>query len=140
MAELFSTPSSSASHPELPAQMRYVPKRRNRALTIFQWSVIIIAGTGFTYKFVEFTYSIFATGNDLVQFAVTPIVMYSCVALGFFFMFLWTVLRGDYKDIERPKFRLFEREIELGDNTLLDENSKSASATSMITSLPISKN
>lgn len=126
------------THPEMPAALQYKPKKKNRPLVVFQWAVIIIAGTGFTYKFVEFTYSIFKTGNELVQFAVTPIVMYSCVALGFFMMFLWTVVRGDYKDIERPKYRLFEREVELGDKDLL--NVKSDDAVEKAISMPISKN
>lgn len=129
---------TSLKHPELPPQMQYTPKRRNRPLVVFQWIVIIVAGTGFTYKFVEFTYSIFKTGNELVQFAVTPIVMYSCVAIGFFSMFMWTVVRGDYKDIEKPKFRLFEREVELGNTELLDVENRDARGE--VISIPISKN
>jgi hypothetical protein len=129
---------SELTHPEMPPIMQYKPRKKNRPLTIFQWAVIIIAGSGFTFKFVEFTYSIFKTGNELVQFAVTPIVMYSCVAVGFFMMFLWTVIRGDYKDIERPKYRLFEREVELGDKDLLNVNDETA--VGKIISMPISKN
>ena len=122
---------------DLPKELQYTPKQKNRILLVFQWSVIIIAGSGFTFKFIEFTYSIFKTGNDIVQFAVTPIVMYVLVAIGFFSLFIWTVLRGDYKDIERPKFRLFEREY------LLDEEDKKQSeqdAMKEIINMPISKN
>lgn len=122
---------------DLPKELQYTPKKKNKILLIFQWSVIIIAGSGFTFKFIEFTYSIFKTGNDIVQFAVTPIVMYVLVAIGFFLLFIWTVLRGDYKDIERPKFRLFEREY------LLDEEDKKQSeqdAINEIINMPISKN
>ncbi len=103
---------------DLPREQQYSARKKSKVLLVFQWSVIIIAGTGFTFKFIEFTYSIFKTGNDVVQFAITPIVMYSGVAVGFFLLFLWSVLRGDYKDIERPKFRLFEREY------LIDEEEK----------------
>jgi hypothetical protein len=98
---------------ELPPELQYQPKKRNRAMTVFQWAVILIAGAGFTFKFVEYTISIFNSPNDLVNFAITPLVMYMFVAAGFLFLFLWTVFRGDYKDIERPKFRLFERELEI---------------------------
>lgn len=122
---------------DLPKELQYTPKKKNKILLIFQWSVIIIAGSGFTFKFIEFTYSIFKTGNDIVQFAVTPIVMYVLVAIGFFLLFIWTVLRGDYKDIERPKFRLFEREY------LLDEEDKKQNeqdAINEIINIPISKN
>ena len=126
------------AHPELPDRLQYKPKLRNRPLLVFQWVVIIVAGTGFSYKFVEFTYSIFKTGNELVQFAVTPIVMYACVAIGFLMMFLWTVVRGDYKDIERPKYRLFEREVELGNTEFLDPAERDARGE--VISIPISKN
>lgn len=98
---------------KLPPEQRYQPKRRNRAITVFQWAVILIAGAGFVFKFIEYTISVFESENELVNFAITPLVMYISVALGFFLLFMWTVFRGDYKDIERPKFRLFERELEI---------------------------
>jgi len=122
---------------DLPKEQQYVPGKKNKILTVFQWSVIIIAGAGFTFKFIEFTSSIFATGNDLVQFAVTPIVMYVLVAIGFFSLFIWTVLRGDYKDIERPKFRLFEREYLLDEE---DQKEREQDAIKEIMNMPISKN
>ena len=122
---------------DLPKEQQYTPKKKNTILLVFQWSVIIIAGSGFTFKFIEFTYSIFKTGNDLVQFAITPIVMYVLVAIGFFSLFIWTVLRGDYKDIERPKFRLFEREYLLDEQDRKDEEQD---AMTEIIRMPISKN
>jgi nitrogen fixation-related uncharacterized protein len=122
---------------DLPPEQLYTPKRKNTILVVFQWSVIIIAGTGFTFKFIEFTYSIFKTGNEIVQFAITPIVMYVLVAIGFFSLFIWTVLRGDYKDIERPKFRLFEREYLLDEE---DQKERDQDALKEIIKMPISKN
>jgi hypothetical protein len=122
---------------DLPTEQQYVPRKKNTILLVFHWSVIIIAGSGFTFKFIEFTYSIFKTGNDLVQFAVTPIVMYVLVAIGFFSLFIWTVLRGDYKDIERPKYRLFEREYMLDAE---DKREQELDAMKEIIKMPISKN
>ena len=122
---------------DLPKELQYAPRPKNKILTVFQWSVIIIAGSGFTYKFIEFTYSIVKTGNDIVQFAITPIIMYVLVAIGFFSLFLWTVLRGDYKDIERPKFRLFEREYMFDEE---DRKEREKDAIKEIISMPISKN
>jgi len=122
---------------DLPPEQQYVARKKNKILLVFQWSVIIIAGSGFTFKFIEFTYSIFKTGNDIVQFAITPIVMYILVAVGFFLLFIWTVLRGDYKDIERPKFRLFEREYLLDAE---DEKEREQDAMKEIINMPISKN
>lgn len=119
---------------KLPPELRYQPKRRNRAITIFQWAVIIIAGSGFVFKFIEYTISVFQSDNELVNFAITPLVMYISVAIGFFLLFMWTVFRGDYKDIERPKYRLFERELEI------DIRSHEQRNAATLTSMPLPKN
>lgn len=119
---------------KLPPELRYQPKHRNRAITIFQWAVIIIAGSGFVFKFIEYTISVFQSDNELVNFAITPLVMYISVAIGFFLLFMWTVFRGDYKDIERPKYRLFERELEL------DIRSQEPKSAATLTSMPLPKN
>lgn len=103
----------SSTKVSVPPELQYVPKKKNLAITIFQWSVILIAGAGFTFKFIEYTISVFNSPNELVNFAITPLIMYMSVAAGFLFLFLWTAVRGDYKDTELPKFRLFERELEL---------------------------
>ena len=113
----------------LPPEQQYQPKRRNRAMTIFQWAVILIASAGFVFKFIEYTISVFASDNELVNFAITPLIMYMSVAAGFLLLFIWTVLRGDYKDIERPKYRLFERELEID-----IRNSEVRAVSSLITS------
>ena len=111
--------------PELPPELRYVPKKKNLALTIFQWAVILIAGAGFTFKFIEYTISVFNSPSDIVNFAITPLVMYMSVAAGFLCLFIWTVIRGDYKDTELPKFRFFERELEI-DEDEREENERAA--------------
>jgi hypothetical protein len=118
----------------LPPELRYQPKRRNRAMTIFQWAVILIAGAGFVFKFIEYTLSVFASDNELVNFAITPLIMYMSVAAGFLLLFVWTVLRGDYKDIERPKYRLFERELEI------DIRNSEVQAVSSVITAQIPKN
>jgi hypothetical protein len=89
----------------------YVKKRQSKPLVVFQWVVIILAGAGFIYKFIEFSQSVLNSPDEAVNFAITPLAMYVLVAVGFFLLFIWTVLRGDYKEIELPKYRLFEREV-----------------------------
>jgi hypothetical protein len=109
------------SRVELPPELRYTPKKKNLAITIFQWAVILIAGAGFTFKFVEYTVSVFNSPSELVNFAITPLIMYMSVAAGFLFLFLWTAVRGDYRDTELPKFRLFEREMELDEEERIEK-------------------
>ncbi|HEY6172769.1 MAG TPA: hypothetical protein VIX80_10970 [Candidatus Kapabacteria bacterium] len=110
---------------ELPPELRYVKKKKNLAITIFQWAVILISGAGFTFKFIEYTISVFNSPSDIVNFAITPLVMYMSVAAGFLCLFIWTVIRGDYKDTELPKFRFFERELEI-DEDEREENERAA--------------
>jgi hypothetical protein len=95
----------------LPEHLRYKKKKASRVIIVFEWIVILTAATGFTYKFIEFTYSVLQVENEAVNFAITPLVMYVSVALGFFLLFIWSLLRGDFKEIEKPKFRIFEREM-----------------------------
>lgn len=106
----------SRKRAELPPELCYVPKKKNVAITIFQWAVIIVAGAGFTFKFIEYTISVFNSPSDIVNFAITPLVMYMSVAAGFLCLFIWTVIRGDYRDTELPKFRFFERELEIDED------------------------
>jgi len=94
----------------LPANQRYTKKKQAKGILIFEWAVILIAGGGFTFKFIEFTLSVLKVHDEAVNFAITPLVMYISVALGFFLLFIWSILRGDYKETEYAKFRLFERE------------------------------
>ena len=94
----------------LPANQRYIKRKQAKSIIMFEWAVILIAASGFTFKFVEFSISVMHVKSDLVNFALTPLVMYVSVALGFFLLFIWSVLRGDYKETEYAKFRLFERE------------------------------
>jgi hypothetical protein len=68
--------------------------------------VLSLAGFGFFFKFVEFVKSVFS--NDLLNWAIVPVTTYLVVGVGFLLLFIWTVTKGDYKDIEAPKFRLFE--------------------------------
>jgi len=119
--ELVDRPEYSSIVRSLPANQRYVKKKQAKAIVVFEWAVILIAATGFTFKFVEFTISVMHVENDLVNFALTPLVMYVSVALGFFLLFLWSVLRGDYKEPEYAKFRLFEREAMLDREEAIQE-------------------
>lgn len=127
---------------ELSAKFHYTKRRPAKTLVVFQWFVIILAGSGFVFKFIEFFDSIIHSEDQAVNFAMTPLAMYVGVALGFFLLFLWSILRGDYKDIELPKYRLFEREMlaEIEEARYNREHSVKAAGSSAIGSVPIFKN
>lgn len=43
-------------------------------------------------------------------FALVPILNYLLVTLGFLSLFVWSVMRGSFHDIERPKYNMLENE------------------------------
>ena len=43
-------------------------------------------------------------------FALVPILNYLLVTLGFLSLFIWSVLRGSFRDLERPKYNMLENE------------------------------
>ncbi len=71
---------------------------------------VFVGGTGFVYKLVQFTRE--AMGDEVASFAAVPVLTYVCVAVGFLSLFLWSISRGQFQDVEAPKFRLLEQEEE----------------------------
>lgn len=78
---------------------------------IFLWSITILAGVGFAFKLFEFTRA-WATGGA-ANFAIVPVVSYLAVAVGFLCIFVWSFNRGEYKDVERAKYRMLEMQDEI---------------------------
>lgn len=86
-------------------------KRKNHDFVVFFGVFILMAGfLGFGYKLLEMIQSIF--DSETYRFTLTPVLTYLCVAAGFFCIVLVQVLRGIFKDIERPKYRMLEMEAE----------------------------
>jgi cbb3-type cytochrome oxidase maturation protein len=88
-------------------------KREWIALILGAWVVggVAFAGGSFVYKIIEIVSTV--PKGDAPGFAVIQVVTYLLVAVGFFFLFLWSFLKGDFKDLEGPKYRMLEREEEL---------------------------
>lgn len=80
-------------------------------MVVFALIVLPMSLYGFGAKFVEFI-AIFRGELDGI-FAVTPIVNYLLASLGFFFLLLWATAQGMFRDVERPKVDLLEREAAL---------------------------
>jgi len=80
--------------------------------------VLTLAAGGFFFKFFEFVKSVFS--NDLLNWAIVPVTTYLIVGVGFLSLFLWSVTKGDYKDVEAPKFRLFELDEQAEKDARLD--------------------
>jgi hypothetical protein len=76
--------------------------------------VLVVAGMGFVYKMSEFTMTI--VNDDVAGFGVVAVATYLIGLVPIVFLTLWAVMTGKFRDIEHPKYRLFEldREIERG--------------------------
>lgn len=84
-----------------------------REWTIFILGVWVILGVTFAsltfvYKVVEIIKTV--PMGEVAGFAIIQVVTYLLVAIGFFCLFLWSFLKGDFKDIESTKYRVLEME------------------------------
>ena len=87
-------------------------RRANRFLWIFSVAMVIVAGTAFFMKLIEFTNTATRHGTDALGSFLIPVLNYILVAAGFFCLFFWAYAKGHYKDIEAPKYRMLELEAE----------------------------
>jgi hypothetical protein len=77
---------------------------------------------GFAAKFIEFMHTF--GGDTEGVFAITPMVNYLLASLGFFCMLLWATVNGMFRDVERPKETMLERDAAL-DRRVWDGPAKS---------------
>jgi hypothetical protein len=77
----------------------------------FAAAVLVIAGFGFVYKMTEFALTIIK--EDVEGFGAAAVGLYLMGMLPIVFLTLWAVLTGRFRDIERPKYRMFELEQEI---------------------------
>lgn len=70
---------------------------------------------GFVMKFSEFIHTFQDTSEG--AFAITPMVNYLSASLGFLCLLIWAAKNGAFRDIERPKHIMLERELALDNAT-----------------------
>ena len=92
-----------------PVTERGVDERRRpwRFVHTFFVLACTTAGCMFVYKLTAFLKTI--KRDELAGFAFDPIIIYGLVAMGFLFLLAWAYLTGQFRDVERPKYELFER-------------------------------
>lgn len=80
---------------------------------VFYFSLLVIgmAGSAFGFKLVEF--AITFRGNEPVRVAIVPVMTYLIVAGGFACLFLWAWTTGQFKNVERVKYRMMEMQDEI---------------------------
>ena len=81
-------------------------------LWIFGPLVILVAGTAFIFKLIEFTVIATQKGPDAMGSFLIPVLNYLFVAAGFLCLFLWAYFTGQFRDVEAPKYRMLEMQDE----------------------------
>lgn len=83
-------------------------RRARTFLWVFSTILVITAGTAFLFKLIEFFYTATTTGSDALASFLIPVLTYLTVAAGFGCLFAWAFVRGHYRDVEGPKYRMLE--------------------------------
>jgi len=78
-----------------------------RGIHAFFVLAITAAGCMFVFKLFSFLTTI--KKDELAGFAFDPILIYGLVAMGFLCLLAWAYLTGQFRDVERPKYEMFER-------------------------------
>ena len=91
-------------------------------LFVMTVAVMVFAGLAFTYKMAEFAMTI--VNDDVSGFGAVAVATYLSGMLPLLLLTLWAAFSGRFRDVERPKYRMFEldREIERGGELRLEEN------------------
>jgi hypothetical protein len=84
-----------------------------RGLVVFAFAVAVmtIAGLGFAYKMTEFAVTI--VEDEVEGFGAVAVATYLIGMVPIVLVTLWAVVTGRFRDIERPKLRLFELDAEI---------------------------
>lgn len=82
--------------------------RKGWIVFVLAVGVMVGAGLAFIHKMAEFAMTI---GEDeVIGFGAVSIATYLIGMLPILFLTLWAIFTGRFRDIEEPKFRIFELE------------------------------
>jgi len=86
---------------------------RSRATRIFLWIfsivMIVTAGSAFTMKLIDFYITATREGSAALGSFLVPVMNYLCIAAGFAALFVWAHSRGQFRNVEEPKYRMLEQ-------------------------------
>ncbi|MAE65475.1 MAG: hypothetical protein CMJ18_14490 [Phycisphaeraceae bacterium] len=84
---------------------------------LFLWSfsvaMVVTAGAAFFMKVCDFFVTATTRGTDALASFLIPVLTYLIVAAGFFCLFGWAYLSGQFRDVEGPKYRMLQMQDEI---------------------------
>ena len=84
---------------------------KNRGVLVLGLGALGIGTIGAIIEFRDFM-RLLQIG-EMEKFAMVTLVNYALVGAGFLLLLLWFFLKGDMRDVERPKYDMLEQEEEL---------------------------
>lgn len=89
------------------------PESRTKTVVIavIAAGIILPGGYGFIEKFVQFVRTL--NTEEGGGFTIIPIMNYLLVAAGFTCLLVWAVAHGMFRDVEKPKYTMLDREAAL---------------------------
>ncbi len=93
------------------------PPARRRFLWLFATAMVLVAGTAFVMKLIDFIVTATNEGPDALASFLIPVLNYLLVAAGFLCLFLWAWLTGQMRDVESPKYRMLEMQKSFDDQS-----------------------
>jgi hypothetical protein len=86
---------------------------RSRSTRVFLWvfsiAMIVTAGSAFTMKLIDFYITATREGSAALGSFLIPVMNYLCIAAGFAALFVWAHSRGQFRNVEEPKYRMLEQ-------------------------------
>ncbi len=82
-------------------------------LWIFSVVLVLVAGSAFLFKLIEFYNTATTSGPSALGSFLIPVLNYLLVAGGFFCLFLWAYMTGQFRDMEAPKYRMLEMQAQI---------------------------
>lgn len=80
-------------------------------VTVMTALVMVVAGMAFIFKMADFAMTI--VKDDVAGFGAVAVATYLTGMLPLLLLTLWAAFSGRFRDIERPKYRMFELEAEI---------------------------
>ena len=88
------------------------PRAQRLFLWIFSIAMVVTAGSAFAMKLIDFYITATREGAAALGSFLVPVMNYLFVAAGFAALFLWAHSRGQFRNVEAPKYRMLEQNIE----------------------------
>ena len=83
-------------------------------LTVLWVAIVVVAALAFIYKMTEFAFTWIDPATDRFGgFGFIAVGSYLLGMIPILFLMLWAILRGHFRDIEQPKYRMLELQEEI---------------------------